>query len=623
MYTDTDSVPWRGELAAVIVLVLVATAVVLVQFLAARRVQLDADIIDRNEDKHKPSKPVQPISHHKLYIPKQHTEKGICTVRIYWPAVALSEGPIYGWFVHADPSELVIVVAGASFGKVLAGVPPLTLVGAVNSCEGSTDTPVYLDVDHVDRLSYVPLIRRVTIDDSFPILTQPHISMVLYHAPNAELLESYVIPQAGIGRWTPLEQFVSMDTNRWREMSQSRDVMKPGHGLREAISLINAARHVYCNKSAVHSHALLSKMAAICRRISALSRRIPKALLYSAALRLVSSRGQRLGAWSKYNASMLAIYHWTRQDGPRPDILAAQAEADASWDALYVWILDLSLGKVLAFVLETNVEYISHLFSTAASSINTEAVHSVFKWLASWPLGLKLNTELALFLGDTLGSVASGLSVKVPWNAVSVVRTLSSLSRTLGFCVCLSVASDMVLIGSVHVRVMHALIRHVYCFLTQAAGNLFDVFRGKKRNPLHGGRVDNAHYEVDQLFLGTLLFTLLVFLFPTVLMYYSACALAQLMVLGIVAILRTIVAMVDSLPISKLVHSITNPLREPAGLYWTSYTQNSATDTGVRQLKSCPLTMSSILRGYVACFAPLQALPRLLWAAMCGRPLVL
>lgn len=623
MYTEPDWVPWRGELAAVIVLVLVATAVVLVQFLAARRVQLDADIIDRHGGQHKPSKPVKSISQHKLYIPKQHTEKGICTVRIYWPAVALSEGPIYGWFVHVDPSELAIVVAGASFGKALAGVPPLTLVGAVNSCEGSTDTPVYLDVDHVDRLSCVPLIRSVNIDDAVPMLTQPHISIVLYHAPNAELLESYDIPQASIGRWTPLEQFVSMDINRWREMSQSPDVMKPGRGLREAISLINAAQHVCCHKSAVRVHSLLSRMAAICRRISALSQRIPKVFMYSAALLLVSSRGQRLGAWSKYNASMLAIYCWTRQDGPRPDILAAQAEADASWDALYVWILDITLGNVLASVLETYVEYFAHLFATAASCINAEAVHSVFKWLASWPLGLKLNTELALFLGDTLGSVASGLSVKVPWNAVSVVHTLCLLSRTLGFCMCLSVASDMVLIGSVHVRVMHALIRHVYCFLMQAAGNLFDVFRGKKRNPLHGGRVDNAQYEVDQLFLGTLLFTLLVFLFPTVLMYYSVCALAQLMVLGIVAMLRTLVAMVDGLPISKLMHSITNPLREPAGLYWTSCTQNSATNTGVRQLKSCPFTVSSILRGYVACFAPLQAFPRLLWAAMCGRPLVL
>lgn len=604
-------------------LMCVATAVVLVQFLAARRVQLDADIIDHHEDQHKPFKRVQPISQRKLYIPKQYTKQDICTVRIYWPAVALSDGPIYGWFVHADPSELVIVVAGTSLGKVLAGVPPLTLVGAVNSCDESTDIPVYLDVDRVDRLSYVPLIRRLTISDAVPIFTRPHISIVLYRAPNSELLECYDIPQAGIGRWTPIEQFVSMDTNRWREMSQSSDVMKPGRGLREAISLINAVQHVYCNKSTARSPALLSNMAAICRRISALSRRIPMVLLYSAALRLVSSRGQRLGAWSKYNASMLAIYRWTRQDGPRPDILAAQAEADASLDALHVWILDLTLGNVLASMLETNVEHFAHFFSTAASSINAEAVHSVFKWLASWPLGLKLNAELALFLGDTLGSVASGLSVKLPWNAVSVVRTFCSLSRMLGFCMCLSVASDMVLIGTVHVRVMHVLVRHVYCFLMQAAGNLFYVFRGKKRNPLHGGRVDNAQYEVDQLFLGTLLFTLLVFLFPTVLMYYSVCALAQLLVLGIVVIMRTLVAMVDSLPINKLVHSITNPLREPACLYWTSCTQKSATVTGVWQLKSYSLTVFSVLRGYVACFAPLQAFPRLLWAAICGRPFVL
>lgn len=46
---------------------------------------------------------------------------------------------------------------------------------------------------------------------------------------------------------------------------------------------------------------------------------------------------------------------------------------------------------------------------------------------------------------------------------------------------------------------------------------------GKKFNVLRN-RVEPASYEVDQLLLGTILFTLTTFLFPTVLAYYLAFA---------------------------------------------------------------------------------------------------
>jgi hypothetical protein len=46
---------------------------------------------------------------------------------------------------------------------------------------------------------------------------------------------------------------------------------------------------------------------------------------------------------------------------------------------------------------------------------------------------------------------------------------------------------------------------------------------GKKFNLLRN-RVEPAVYDVDQLLLGTILFTLVAFLFPTVLVYYLAFA---------------------------------------------------------------------------------------------------
>lgn len=49
---------------------------------------------------------------------------------------------------------------------------------------------------------------------------------------------------------------------------------------------------------------------------------------------------------------------------------------------------------------------------------------------------------------------------------------------------------------------------------------------GKKRNMLRN-RIDACDYDLDQLLLGTCLFTLLTFLFPTVLIYYITFALVR------------------------------------------------------------------------------------------------
>ncbi len=53
---------------------------------------------------------------------------------------------------------------------------------------------------------------------------------------------------------------------------------------------------------------------------------------------------------------------------------------------------------------------------------------------------------------------------------------------------------------------------------------LFCTFTGKRFNVLRN-RIDSWNYDVDQLLLGTILFTLLAFLFPTVLSYYALFAL--------------------------------------------------------------------------------------------------
>lgn len=50
---------------------------------------------------------------------------------------------------------------------------------------------------------------------------------------------------------------------------------------------------------------------------------------------------------------------------------------------------------------------------------------------------------------------------------------------------------------------------------------------GKRWNTLRH-RVDSYNYEIDQLFLGTLLFTVTIFLLPTIFTYYAFFSLVSL-----------------------------------------------------------------------------------------------
>lgn len=65
--------------------------------------------------------------------------------------------------------------------------------------------------------------------------------------------------------------------------------------------------------------------------------------------------------------------------------------------------------------------------------------------------------------------------------------------------------------------------RHVYILLK--------CLSGKRWNSLRN-RVDSYDYEIDQLFLGTLLFTIALFLLPTIATYYLFFAIVRDLELG-------------------------------------------------------------------------------------------
>ena len=112
-------------------------------------------------------------------------------------------------------------------------------------------------------------------------------------------------------------------------------------------------------------------------------------------------------------------------------------------------------------------------------------------------------------------------------------------------------------------------------------GFLYSYFHTGRRYNLLRNRVDTWDYDIDQLLFGTILFTLVAFLFPTVLAYYALFALVSpldlplhvqtlnvscQMRLGTVllyASLETLLAFVNHFPLFALVLRAKDPRRLP------------------------------------------------------------
>jgi len=137
--------------------------------------------------------------------------------------------------------------------------------------------------------------------------------------------------------------------------------------------------------------------------------------------------------------------------------------------------------------------------------------------------------------------------------------------------------------------------------------SLFQLFRGKKHNVLRK-RIDSCDYDLDQLLLGTILFTLLFFLLPTVIVFYLTFATARMAIISLKAALDTLLACLNHFPLFALMLRLKDSQRLPGGIRFelrdtqqlANYPSNVSTPlpTSYIYLKSVPLTFRAMFHQY-------------------------
>ena len=250
------------------------------------------------------------------------------------------------------------------------------------------------------------------------------------------------------------------------------------------------------------------------------------------------------------------------------------------FNSLWLVANDVIIGIALGSYIIDNAAWVAWQINTFLMGWTVEGLRDMILWLMDWPAGLKLNTELAVFLGDLFLWVielwkGGSATVMLSFRMLSLTECVTGLQPLLPhviYFIGFSSFAGATMPISMFSDLLSLLTVHIYCFYTASARifhwqltiimSLFHLFRGKKHNVLRN-RIDSCDYDLDQLLLGTILFTLLFFLLPTVAVFYLTFTSARMAIIFLKAALDTSLACLNHFPLFALMLRVKDSRRLP------------------------------------------------------------
>ncbi|XP_071383413.1 phosphatidylinositol N-acetylglucosaminyltransferase subunit Q isoform X4 [Centroberyx affinis] len=282
---------------------------------------------------------------------------------------------------------------------------------------------------------------------------------------------------------------------------------------------------------------------------------------------------------------------------------------------LVSFMVDVALGLLLISWLyrENRITVLANTLVPAADHVAKE-LEELLQWLMGAPAGLKMNRALDQVLGRFflyhIHLWISYIHLMSPF--IERILWYGGLSACLGLTFALSLLSDMVALLTFHIYCFYVYGARLYCLKIYGLSSLWRLFRGKKWNVLRQ-RVDSCSYDLDQLFIGTLLFTILLFLLPTTALYYLVFTLLRLVVVLFQGILHLSVDFINSFPLFAMGLRICRPYRLAEGVKFRVLCEEPGTALHLL-MEINPLKCSTVVQTYrtptYSCY------PKDSWAAL-------
>ncbi|CDR97440.1 PHOSPHATIDYLINOSITOL N-ACETYLGLUCOSAMINYLTRANSFERASE SUBUNIT Q, putative [Babesia bigemina] len=188
----------------------------------------------------------------------------------------------------------------------------------------------------------------------------------------------------------------------------------------------------------------------------------------------------------------------------------------------------------------------------------------------------KLNNEVAVFVSRLL------LSVLVVWRIIkpriqahfTVLSNIFQYSALFGVTCHTAVLVDILTIETMHVAYAHCIMLYLTKWMQRYLYSLLQLFKGKKWNVLKQS-LDSNNYTREQLFLGTVIFTLLLLIYPTIWVFYCVTLLVYLPVFVARAFMRSVIEVMTKFPWYFLAYNALFPRRYKEGVYFVAHNHDT------------------------------------------------
>ena len=268
-----------------------------------------------------------------------------------------------------------------------------------------------------------------------------------------------------------------------------------------------------------------------------------------------------------------------------------------------VWLIvnDILLGIMVSSLLEEKKEEIIEYVALSINEIKM-LMYSTIIWLMNSPAGFKLNNELATFLGELILWVIDFWHYKVVLKFLNyadiIVDIVAFLVRYGGLSLLVAISVDLFDLLTLQLHGFYIACTRVYRWQYHALLSLFRLFYGKKHNILRH-RIDSNNYEFDELMSGTILFTILIYLLPTIAAFYLTFAAPRITCIFVVTSLDFLLISLNHLPLGVFLLRLKNQERLPGGVTIVPMS-NSSNGTPLFCLRTKCLSLSQIIKGHIS-----------------------
>ncbi|SPO04427.1 related to N-acetylglucosaminyl-phosphatidylinositol biosynthetic protein gpi1 [Cephalotrichum gorgonifer] len=263
------------------------------------------------------------------------------------------------------------------------------------------------------------------------------------------------------------------------------------------------------------------------------------------------------------------------------------------FNSLWLVANDVIIGIALGSYIIEHCEWVGDQLGLLLRTYTVVALRNSITWLMGWPAGLKLNNELGTFLGDLFLWVIDYWSgfINTIQPMLPKIIWFIGFSSFGGASMPIAMFSDLLSALTIHIYSFYLASARIFNWQLSILISLFHLFRGKKHNVLRN-RIDSCDYDLDQLLVGTIVFTLLVYLLPTVLVFYINFAFARMIIIMLKAVFDTLLSCLNHFPLFALMLRIKDPARLPGGLRFelgrsiSSASSSDAPPTSIIRLKA-------------------------------------